>query len=194
MRSYRFISVASVDCRAIALALFIKMSIPPNLSEWRRKNNSRYADLTSSNDLYTFSTAFCTASRIWFSSLKWAKLFQLKKNQNVWRKTNLTSTTQARHFPPASSTSLTTVYIVPGNFGCGLSVLAAITTLAPSLAAFSAIALPIPREAPVMKMVKPRRFLESHRFNSLQWNWIDRKFHSYGLLLHRAAIVSRKLN
>lgn len=45
------------------------------------------------------------------------------------------------------------VYMVPGNFGCGSAVLAAITTLAPSLATFKAIAFPIPRLAPVMKTV-----------------------------------------
>lgn len=51
------------------------------------------------------------------------------------------------------------LYIVPGSFGWGSAVLAAITTLAPSFAAFSAIALPIPRDAPVMKSVRPANFL-----------------------------------
>ena len=49
--------------------------------------------------------------------------------------------------------SLAAVYMVPGNFGCGSAVLAAITTLAPSLATFKAIAFPIPRLAPVMNTV-----------------------------------------
>src|ERR1700759_4195451 len=40
--------------------------------------------------------------------------------------------------------------MVPGNFGCGSAVLAAIATLAPSRAARSPIASPMPREAPVM--------------------------------------------
>jgi hypothetical protein len=39
---------------------------------------------------------------------------------------------------------------VPGSFGFGTSLLAAIAMLAPSRAARSAIALPMPREAPVM--------------------------------------------
>jgi hypothetical protein len=49
--------------------------------------------------------------------------------------------------------SLAAVYMVPGNFGCGSAVLAAITTLAPSLATFKATAFPIPRLAPVMNTV-----------------------------------------
>lgn len=49
---------------------------------------------------------------------------------------------------------------MPGNFGCGSDVLAAMTILAPSFAAFNAMALPIPRLAPVMKMVFPASFLQ----------------------------------
>src|SRR6266567_8696818 len=45
--------------------------------------------------------------------------------------------------------------MVPGNFGCGAAVLAAITMLAPSRAARSPMALPIPRLAPVMNKVFP---------------------------------------
>src|SRR5258708_4107680 len=47
--------------------------------------------------------------------------------------------------------------MVPGSFGCASVVLAAITTLAPSRAARSAIARPMPREPPVMKSVLPLR-------------------------------------
>src|SRR3546814_5746943 len=46
---------------------------------------------------------------------------------------------------------------VPGSCGWGTSDLAAIATLAPSRAARSAIARPMPREAPVMKRVWPLR-------------------------------------
>lgn len=53
--------------------------------------------------------------------------------------------------------------IVPGNFGWGSLVLAAITKLAPSLAALRAIALPMPRLAPVMKIVFPANFLIKHK-------------------------------
>lgn len=49
--------------------------------------------------------------------------------------------------------------MVPGSFGCGSAVLAAMTMLAPSLAAFRAMLLPIPLEAPVMKIVHPASFL-----------------------------------
>ena len=47
------------------------------------------------------------------------------------------------------------VWIVPGSFGCGSTVFAAIATLAPSRAARSAIARPMPREPPVMNSVLP---------------------------------------
>ncbi|TNN79418.1 Transcription factor RelB [Liparis tanakae] len=53
--------------------------------------------------------------------------------------------------------------MVPGSFGWAWVVLAAMTTLAPSLAAFSAMALPIPRLAPVMKSVQPASFLSTRR-------------------------------
>src|ERR1700726_5114318 len=45
--------------------------------------------------------------------------------------------------------------MVPCNFGCGSAVFAAMAILAPSRAARSAIASPMPREAPVMKRVFP---------------------------------------
>ena len=47
------------------------------------------------------------------------------------------------------------VWMVPGSFGCGVSVLAAIAIFAPSRAARSAMASPMPREAPVMNNVLP---------------------------------------
>lgn len=90
-----------------------------------------------------------------------------------------TSTAQGRHLPPAASTtrshdnqltfqeesitlllSSAAVKIVPGNFGWGSVVLAAMMMLAPSLAAFNAMALPIPRLAPVIKRVRPANFLK----------------------------------
>src|ERR1700682_6619005 len=43
--------------------------------------------------------------------------------------------------------------MVPASFGCGVSVFAAIATLAPSCAALSAMASPMPRDAPVMNRV-----------------------------------------
>src|SRR5580700_7507602 len=45
--------------------------------------------------------------------------------------------------------------MVPCSFGCGSAVFAAMAILAPSRAARSAIASPMPREAPVMNRVLP---------------------------------------
>src|SRR5580704_11762931 len=47
--------------------------------------------------------------------------------------------------------------MVPGSLGCGVPVLAAITMLAPSRAARTAIARPMPRLAPVINRVLPAR-------------------------------------
>lgn len=62
-----------------------------------------------------------------------------------------------RALPPASSISLHALAIVPGNLGCGSTVLARITTLAPSWASLLPIASPIPRDAPLMRAVLPLR-------------------------------------
>jgi hypothetical protein len=48
-------------------------------------------------------------------------------------------------------------WIVPGSFGCGSLVLAAMTMLAPSRAARRPMARPMPRLAPEMKRVLPLR-------------------------------------
>src|SRR5438046_2965287 len=45
--------------------------------------------------------------------------------------------------------------MVPSSLGCGVAVLAAMAMLAPSRAARSAIASPMPRDAPVMNSVLP---------------------------------------
>lgn len=55
--------------------------------------------------------------------------------------------------------------MVPGSLGCGSAVLAAITIFAPSRAAFSAIAFPMPRDAPVIKIVRPANFLFQKKKN-----------------------------
>src|SRR5262245_32516189 len=68
-----------------------------------------------------------------------------------------TSTASGSARPPAASLSAAAVWMVPASFGCGASVLAAIAMLAPSRAARSAIARPMPREAPVMNRVFPAR-------------------------------------
>jgi hypothetical protein len=66
-----------------------------------------------------------------------------------------TSTTSGSARPPALAISSAAVKMVPESFGCGLSVLAAMAMLAPSRAAASAIASPMPRDAPVMNNVRP---------------------------------------
>src|SRR6516225_10488629 len=70
-----------------------------------------------------------------------------------------TSTTSGSARPPACSISRAAVWIVPGSFGCGSAVLATTAMLAPSRAARSAIASPIPRLAPVMNRVLPDRLI-----------------------------------
>src|SRR6516162_4981574 len=72
-----------------------------------------------------------------------------------------TSTTSGRASPPACSIAAAAEWIVPSSFGFGVSVLAAIATLAPSRAARSPIASPMPRDAPVMKRVLPWRDMVS---------------------------------
>src|SRR5215467_11765009 len=76
-----------------------------------------------------------------------------------------TSTASASARPPAASMSAAAVWMVPGSFGWGVSVFAAIATLAPSRAARNATASPIPREAPVMKSVLPLRDM----WDSVRW-------------------------
>jgi len=68
-----------------------------------------------------------------------------------------TSPTTATALPPAASISATAVCTVPGSFGCGSLVLASSAAFAPSLAAASAMARPIPRLPPDMTIVRPRR-------------------------------------
>ena len=57
--------------------------------------------------------------------------------------------------PPAASISFAAEKIVPGSFGLASAVFAAIAMSAPSWAARKAMAKPIPREPPVIKMRFP---------------------------------------
>ena len=57
--------------------------------------------------------------------------------------------------PPAASISAAAVKIVPGSFGFGSAVFAAIAIDAPSAAARNAIARPIPRDPPVINIRLP---------------------------------------
>lgn len=63
--------------------------------------------------------------------------------------------------------------MVPGSFGCGWAVFAAITIFAPSFAAFNAILFPIPREAPVIKIVRPASFLCQIYINKYQYHFFQ---------------------
>src|SRR5438445_5924441 len=59
--------------------------------------------------------------------------------------------------PPAATISSAAVWIVPGSRASGWSVLAMIATFAPSRAARTAMASPMPRLPPDMIMVLPAR-------------------------------------
>jgi hypothetical protein len=112
MRSNRLAGVANVGVRLMALALLIRISMPPN-----------------SVAVFSIAAAICSSSRI-----------------SHWI---------GRATPPAASISFAAVKMVPGSFGFGSAVFAAIATDAPSAAARRAIARPIPREPPVMKILLP---------------------------------------
>lgn len=81
--------------------------------------------------------------------------------------------------------------MVPGSFECGLAVLAAITTLAPSLAALIAMAFPIPLLAPVMNIVRPARALQCKEYNLQTCIYTMQVYHALnmyaGLLLNLTA-------
>src|SRR5271154_5122832 len=66
-----------------------------------------------------------------------------------------TSQGAASAWPPAASISAAALWIGPGSFGLGVSLLPVITILAPSRANRRAIALPMPRLPPLMNMVLP---------------------------------------
>ena len=57
--------------------------------------------------------------------------------------------------------------MVPGSLGWGSAVLAAMTMLAPSRAALRAMALPIPRLAPVINSVLPASLLGTKNGNNV---------------------------
>ncbi len=66
---------------------------------------------------------------------------------------NLMSHWMGKARPPALMISYAAVWIVPGNLGCLLIVLARMAIFAPSYAHLSAMASPIPLDAPVMTIV-----------------------------------------
>ena len=67
--------------------------------------------------------------------------------------------------------------MVPGSLGCGSAVLAAIITLAPSLAQRNAMALPMPRDAPLINIVFPAKCLSYLKNNIiLHFNTFSSQF------------------
>src|SRR5579863_7251588 len=63
--------------------------------------------------------------------------------------------------PPAASICAAAVYTVPSSAGCGSAVLAISATLAPSRAARSAMARPMPRLPPEMNKVLPASVIDA---------------------------------
>ena len=72
--------------------------------------------------------------------------------QSLTLSSSLMSQTIGKASPPTSIISSAAVNIVPGSLGWGSLVLAATTILAPSIAAFFAIASPIPLLPPDIKI------------------------------------------
>src|SRR3954470_5031149 len=66
-------------------------------------------------------------------------------------------------WPPAFSISSAPVYTRPLSLGCGSAVLAISATFAPSRAARTAMASPMPREAPEMNSVFPASVRDTQR-------------------------------
>src|SRR5690606_34155861 len=72
-----------------------------------------------------------------------------------------TSPTIGSAWPPAARIASAAVCTVPSSFGCGLSVFASSTMFAPSAAARSAMARPMPRLPPDIRMVFPASDMRS---------------------------------
>src|SRR5690242_2406606 len=74
--------------------------------------------------------------------------------RSTWASSRMSPTTGSAR-PPAASICAAAVYTVPSSLGCGSAVLAISATLAPSRAARSAMARPMPRLPPEMNKVLP---------------------------------------
>ncbi len=148
IRSTRFIGVASVPVRPIALALLTRMSMPP-----KRATPSATAAATIASSRMSHATA------------------------SAW--------------PPAASIAAAAEWIVPGRRGFVSVVLAATITLAPSRAARSAIARPMPRDAPVTNSVLPAsvRIASGAEFGTPLG---EERGHAFGEIVLRAALAERQ--
>src|SRR5580693_9121187 len=80
--------------------------------------------------------------------------------RSTWASSRMSPTTGSAR-PPASSICAAAVYTVPSSAGCGSAVLAISATLAPSRAARSAMARPMPRLPPEMNKVLPASVIDA---------------------------------
>src|SRR5580700_8856504 len=78
----------------------------------------------------------------------------------TWSSSRMSPTTGSAR-PPAASICSAAVYTVPSSLGCGSAVLAISATLAPSRAARSAMARPMPRLPPEMNKVLPASVIDA---------------------------------
>src|SRR5580693_1972249 len=79
--------------------------------------------------------------------------------RSTWASSRMSPTTGSAR-PPPSSICAAAVYTVPSSAGCGSAVLAISATLAPSRAARSAMARPMPRLPPEMNKVLPASVID----------------------------------
>ena len=82
------------------------------------------------------------------------RVLVFEANVSTWSASR-TSTCSGSACPPAASTSAATVWMEPGSFSVGATLLAATTTEHPARANPSASARPMPRLAPVTIATRP---------------------------------------
>src|SRR5215470_7093321 len=128
------------------IAYFDTMKVPRVLT-WCIRSKRRMS-VSATGVRETALALFTTMSRV-------PKVATVRSIAALTCASSRTSTVSGSALPPAATISSAAVKMVPGSLGCGVSVLAAMAILAPSRAARSAMASPMPREAPVMKSVRP---------------------------------------
>src|SRR5215468_9260803 len=133
-------------CSRWGMAYFDTMKVPRVLT-WCIRSKRRMS-VSATGVRETALALFTTMSRA-------PKVATVRSIAALTCASSRTSTTSGSALPPAATISSAAVKMVPGSLGCGVSVLAAMAILAPSRAARSAMASPMPREAPVMKSVRP---------------------------------------
>src|SRR5215203_2168382 len=136
---------AFADLRRWGSAAFVSKNVPRTLMSIIRSNF--LADSSSVGSVVMALALLITMS----TPPKWSTAVPTARCTSSSLRT---SPTTATPLPPAASTSATAVWTVPGSFGCGSLVLASSTTLAPCVAAPSAMASPIPRLPPETTSVR----------------------------------------